>query len=118
MGRDIRDVWLPAYGLPARTGYREVEIRSHLPGVPSERGVLCQCSSCDGEAWAVWQIDGDPGVHLQCVSCGAVYCLGHECVVWSPTDQEPSAAGDAPPDPPAGEAPPEAETGGASCLIV
>lgn len=76
---DVRKLSLDARGLPGRTGSRTVEVKSHVAGVPSVQGQLCQCGDCDGETWTVWQTDGDAGVHLQCVVCGAVYCWGHDC---------------------------------------
>ena len=71
---DVRpNDWLGALGS------RPVMIRSELPNVEARSGILCQCADCDGESFAVWQIDGHEAPHLQCVACGRVYCWGHNC---------------------------------------
>jgi hypothetical protein len=40
---------------------------------------LAFCEDCDGETFVCYQIAGQEGYHLQCVTCATTYCLGHEC---------------------------------------
>ena len=64
---------------PERTGSRAVEIRSHLPDGEPLSGLICVCPDCDGKVFCLWQVDGEKGLHLQCVHCSQVYCCGHDC---------------------------------------
>lgn len=77
----------------SKTGSRQVVIRSHLPHVEPRSGLVCVCPDCEGEVFAIWQIDGQTALHLQCVNCGQVYCCGHDCAEEAREDAETEGGG-------------------------
>lgn len=36
------------------------------------------CGNCGFDLWEVFQVEGENILHIQCATCDAVYCAGHE----------------------------------------